>query len=168
MDLDTAANLAQLVGLAAIVGGGGVALFQMRQAQRQRADQAAIEMVRSLQGPGVIDEIYPLLDFPSLTADQVHADPVLARRAVHSVFLLEILGVMVYERVLRLEVLDRMFGGFIRTIWQKLKPWVEDERRRTGIVNHAEWTEWLADQLANHPEPSKPVGAHVAYRSWKP
>lgn len=168
MDLDTAANLAQIVGLATIVGGGGVALFQMRHAHRQRADQAAIEMVRSLQGPGVIDEIYPILDYPSLTAEQVNADAVLKRRALHSVFLIEILGIMVYERVLRLEVLDRMFGGFIRTVWQKLKPWVEDERRRTGVGNHAEWTEWLANQLANHPEASKPVGAHVAYRSWKP
>ena len=168
MDLDTAANIAQIVGLATIVGGGGVALFQMRHAHRQRADQAAMEMVRSLQDPGVIDEIYPLLDYASLTAEQVNADAALRRRAIHSVFLLESLGIMVYERVLRLDVLDRLFGGFIRAVWQRLKPWVEDERRRTGIVNHAEWTEWLATQLANHPEPSKPVGAHVAYRSWKP
>lgn len=168
MDLATAANLAQIVGLATIVGGGGVALVQMRQANRQRADQAAIEMVRSFQGPDVIDEMYKFLSFPSLTADQVRADPDLERAALHSVFVIETLGVMVFERVLPLHVLDRMMGGFIRTIWQRLKPWVDDERRRTGVVNHAEWTEWLADQLAAHPEPSKQVGAQVAYRSWKP
>lgn len=168
MDLGTAADLAQIVGLTTLVGGGGMALAQMRHAHRQRADQAAFEMLRSLQSPGVIDEIYPLLDYPPLTAEQVHADPVLKRRALHSVFVIENLGIMVYERVLRLAVLDRTFGGFIRAVWQRLKPWVEEERRRTGIVNYAEWTEWLANQLADHPEPSKQVGAHVAYRSWKP
>lgn len=168
MDLKTAANLAQLVGLVTIVGGGGAFLLQMRHANRQRADQAAIEMVRSLQGPGFIDEVYPLLDHATLTAEQVRADPALQRSALHAVLIFETLGVMVYERVLRLEVLDRMFGGFIRSIWQKLQPWVQDERRRTGIQNHAEWLEWLADQLAGHPEPSKKSGAHVAYRSWQP
>lgn len=168
MDLATAANWAQIIGLATIIGGGAFALFQIRQAHRLRADQAAIEMIRSLQGPEVIDEMYEFLNHPDLTPAEIRANPQLVRAALHAIFVLETLGVMVHERVLRLDVLDRMFGGFIRNIWQKLKPWVEDERQRTGIVNHAEWVEWLSDQLAAHPEPSKHLGAYVAYRSWKP
>lgn len=168
MDLETAANLAQIFGLATIVGGGGLALFQMFYAQRQRADQAAIETVRSLQAPELIDELYFLLGYETLGIDQIRGDPKLQRAALHAVFLFDTLGVMVYERVVPLEVLDRMFGGFIRTIWQKLQPWVEAERTRTGVVNHAEWGQWLAEQLAAHPEPSKATGAHVAYRAWKP
>lgn len=168
MDLATWANLAEVAGLVTILGGGAVALVQMRHWQQQRADQAAIEMLRSLQGPEVIDEMYVLLGYADLTPDQVRADPRLERAALHAVFIFETLGVMVFERTLRLEVLDRMFGGFIRSIWQKLKPWVEDERQRTGVQNHAEWTQWLAEQLVANPEASKAVGAHVAYRSWKP
>jgi hypothetical protein len=168
MDLATWADIAEVAGLVAILGGGGLALLQMRNAHRQRADQAAIEMVRSLQGPELIDEMYVFLDHPSLTPAQVRADPRLEQAAIHAIFVFETLGIMVYERTLRLAVLDRMLGGFIRSIWQRIQPWVEDERQRTGVVNHAEWTEWLVDQLMAHPEPSKKVGAYVAYRSWKP
>jgi hypothetical protein len=168
MDLATWANIAEVAGLLTLLGGGGVALVQMHNANRQRADQAAIEMVRSLQGPKVIDEMYVLLDHADLTPAQVRADPRLERAALHAVFVFETLGVMVYERTLRLHVLDRMMGGFIRAIWQKVKPWVEDERQRTGVINHGEWTQWLAEQLLAHPEPSKQTGAYVAYRSWQP
>jgi hypothetical protein len=168
MDLSTAANWAQIISLVTIVGGGGFALFQIRQSNRLRADQAAIEMIRSLQGPEVIDEMYQFLNHANLTAAQIRSNPALERAALHSVFVLETLGVMVHERVLRLDVLDRMFGGFIRHVWAKIRPWAQEERRRTGVINHAEWVEWLVDQLTAHPDPSKPVGAYVAYRAWKP
>jgi len=168
MDLATAADLAQVAGLVAILGGGIVALVQIRHARQQRADQAAIEMVHTLQTPELIDDMLRILRLHEPSAETIRNDAAVERAALHTIFAAELLGCMVFERVIRLEVLDRVCGGFVRGSWARLRPWVEEERARTGIVNLAEWFEWLDGQLRQHPEASKAVGAHVVYRSWRP
>jgi hypothetical protein len=75
---------------------------------------------------------------------------------------------MVFERVIRLDVLDRLLGGFVRALWSRLSPWIEDERARTGVPNLGEWFEWLVLQMQAHPEPSKSAGAARHYRDWRP
>ncbi len=47
--LETLANLAELIGGAAVLGGVAFAVWQIRQYRQQRRDAAAIEIVRTIQ-----------------------------------------------------------------------------------------------------------------------
>ncbi len=69
---------------------------------------------------------------------------------------------MVFEGVVDLRQVDRMVGGLVRLTWRRLRRWVESERETNP--NTAEWWQWLYERLEADPDPSKALGAHVAYR----
>ncbi len=69
---------------------------------------------------------------------------------------------MVFEGVADLRQVDRMVGGLVRLTWRRLRRWVELERETNP--NTAEWWQWLYERLEADPDPSKALGAHVAYR----
>jgi hypothetical protein len=53
--------------------------------------------------------------------------------AAHAVgVILEGLGYSVYARVVPLRVVGDLVGGTVRLAWRKLRPYVEEERRRSG------------------------------------
>ena len=84
--------------------------------------------------------------------------------------ILEGLGYSVYARIVPLRVVGDLMGGTVRLAWRKLRPYVEEERRRSGSHKTFEWFQWLATQLERH-SPGKTnlqLGAHEAYQDWKP
>ena len=91
--------------------------------------------------------------------------------AAHSVgVILEGLGYSVYARIVPLRVVADLVGGTVRLAWRKLRPYVEEERRRSGSQKTFEWFQWLAAQLERH-SPGKTnleMGAHQAYQDWDP
>src|SRR5947207_11971809 len=71
--------------------------------------------------------------------------------ATHSVgVILEGLGYSVYARIVPLRVVADLVGGTVRLAWRKLRPYVEEERRRSGSSKTFEWFQWLAMQLERH------------------
>ena len=91
--------------------------------------------------------------------------------AAHAVGVtLEGLGYSVYAHVVPLHVAADLVGGTVRLAWRKLRPYIEEERRRGGSQKTFEWFQWLAAQLERH-SPGKTnlqIGAHEAYRDWTP
>ena len=169
-DLPTLANVAEIVGALTVVGGVGFAVVQLRQQERSRRDAAAFELVRSFQNPAFHPAFELLNDLPDgLTADAIAARGPEVRDAVVAVgFNCETLGVMVFHRVVPLDVLDQLMGQFIRVSWRKLSPYAEARRRQFGHANSFEWYQRLAEQLDAHPAAGKAAGAHVAHRGWAP
>ena len=83
---------------------------------------------------------------------------------------LEGIGYSVYARIVPLSVVADLVGGTARLAWRKLRPYVEEERRRSGSQKTFEWFQWLATQLERH-SPGKTnleTGAHQAYADWEP
>jgi hypothetical protein len=101
---------------------------------------------------------------------QIEADAhVLA--AVQAVgMILEGLGYSVYARIVPLHVVADLMGGTVRLAWRKVRPYVEEERRRSGSQKTFEWFQWLTTQLEqNSPgKTSLQIGAYEAYRDWEP
>jgi hypothetical protein len=104
------------------------------------------------------------------SASAIEADAGVLNGA-HSVgVILEGLGYSVYARIVPLRVVADLVGGTVRLAWRKLRPYVEEERRRSGSQKTFEWFQWLATQLERY-SPGKTdlrVGAHEAYLDWKP
>jgi hypothetical protein len=104
------------------------------------------------------------------SASSIEADPRVLDAAHVVGVILEELGYSVYARVVPLRVVADLVGGTVRLAWRKLRPYVEHERQRSGSQKTFEWFQWLAAQLERY-SPGKTnlqMGAHEAYRDWRP
>jgi hypothetical protein len=138
---------------------------ELRRSRRERRDQAAIEILRSVQQQDIHEAVSRILNLPDdVDADVVRNDPDLVRSATLVHFAAEMYGSLVFEGVVDLHLLDRMNGGWVRGCWRRLRRWVESERVVEQRPNVGEWWQWLYERLEADPDPSKKQGAHIYYR----
>ena len=166
--LSTIANLATaLTVLSAVIFG----LVEMRRARRDREERAAFTAVQAILTPQWMRSMLIVHNIPeSATAAEIENDTRIFEAASVVGITLEGLGYSVYARVVPLRVIGDLMGGTIRLAWRKLRPYIEEERRRTGSRKTFEWFEWLARQIERH-VPGKTnleIGAQEAYLDWKP
>ena len=168
-DLQTLANLAEVIGALFLVGGIVFAVIQIRQFQRQRQETAAMELIRAWQGPEFSRALHQLLlqlpdDMPVEDLLVAPGDVVPKAHMVCNVF--ESVGVMVFRRMLPLEVADELIGGVTTMLWRKLAPWIEYLRTTAGPRAY-EWFEWLNDRIGETTRFSD-LPANILHKDWKP
>lgn len=162
MDVATVANVATSVAVIVAVVFG---LTELRRGARERRERAAVEVVRSVQTHESFRAVGRILNLPDdADPELIRSDPALFEAAMLVYFACEMLGSIVFERVVELHMLDRMVGGWVRATWVRLRRWIEFERTQDRNPNVGEWWQWLYEQLEADPDPGKAVGTHVAYR----
>ena len=168
MDLSTVANIATaLTVLTAVIFG----LIEMRHARKEREERAASVAVQAILTPAWMKSMVLVQAIPEgATAAKIEADPRVLEAAQSIGIILEGLGYAVFTRMIPLNVVDELMGGTVRVAWRKLRCYVEYERERAGSEKTWEWFQWLAEQLDRHSRArtSLTVGAHDAYRDWRP
>lgn len=163
-DLDLATTLSGLT-TAAVVVGVVLALLELRSVSRRRRDQAAVDIVRTVQTQEVRRAVERVLKLPDdADPEGIRGDPAVLQAALAVDSACEMWGSMVYEGVVDHRMLDRMVGGWVRGTWRRLRQWVIAERVDNRNVNVGEWWQWLYDVLEADPDPGKTRGAHIAYR----
>src|SRR5213594_4558657 len=168
MDLSTVANVATALTVITGVGFGLVEAQRSRRAREERAAYAAVQALLSPEWMKAMIVVHSIPDVSSALAIEANADVL---RAAHSVgVILEGLGYSVYARIVPLRVAADLMGGTVRLAWRKLRPYIEQERQRSGSQKTFEWFQWLATQLERYSpgKTSLQVGAQEAYRDWKP
>ena len=168
MDLATIANIATaLTVLTGVIFG----LIEAQRARRARQDRAALAAVQTLLTSEWMKSMVVVQGISDgLSASEIESDSRVLDAAHAVAMTLEGLGYAVYARIVPLQVAADLVGGTARLAWRKLRPYVEEERRRSGSQKSFEWFQWLATQLERH-SPGKTdlqIGAHEAYRDWKP
>jgi hypothetical protein len=168
VDLSTIANIATaLTVLAAVVFG----LLEMRRARRERDERAAFELVRSNMTPQWLHSVVIVQALPvDAKANQIENDPRVLE-AVHSVgLILEALGYAVFIGIVPLRMIDDFMGGIVRVASNRLRDYIDFERKRSGSQKGWEWFEWLGYQLERYGsgETNLQRGAYDAHRDWKP
>jgi len=168
VDLSTVANIATaLTVLTAVIFG----LIEMRHARKEREERAAFVAVQAILTPAWMKSMVLVQAIPEgATAAKIEADPRVLEAAQSIGIILEGLGYAVFTRMIPLNVVDELMGGTVRVAWRKLRCYVEYERERAGSEKTWEWFQWLAEQLDRHSRArtSLTVGAHDAYRDWRP
>lgn len=172
VDLGTWANIAEIVGGATVIGGVVFALYQVRHLRQQRVDGAAVELVHTVQTRAFLDAF----DYFSTTRaedddDQTWRPGSPGYRAMMDLGIAaETLAVLVARRMVPLDLVDELIGGTLRMAWLRIEGHVVRWRETSGNRHYFEWTQWLVEQLHQHPAPSKVdgQGAYVAYRDWRP
>jgi hypothetical protein len=168
VDLSTLANIATaLTVLTAVVFG----VIEMRRAHKEREERAAFVAVQAILTPAWMESMSLVQAISEgTTPSQIEADLRLFKAAQSIACILESLGYAVFVRMVPLNVVDELLGGTVRVAWRKLRGYVEYERERAGSQKNWEWFQWLAEQIDKHSkaQTSLTLGAHEAYRDWRP
>jgi hypothetical protein len=167
-DLNTLANLARIIGTIAVITGIIFGLIQIRYYQQQRRTVAAVQLVNSFQNPDftrALRKIWLLPDDTSISEIRELGDD-WEDAAFQIGMTLETLGVLVYRRIVPLQILDELMGDAILILWAKLRPWVEHLRTEQDRDSAYEWFQWLADRLAEKDRRTG-AGAYKIYRNWR-
>src|SRR5678816_992596 len=148
MDLSTIANVATALTVLIALAFG---VIERRRARLEREERAAFTAVKAILSAEWMKSMIVVHSIPDgSTAAEIEADPRVLE-AAHSVgVILEGLGYSVYARIVPLRVVADLVGGTVRLAWRKLKPYIEEERRRSGSQKTFEWFQWLAIQLERH------------------
>jgi hypothetical protein len=168
MDLATIANVATALTLIAGVAFGLVEAHRSRRARQERAAFAAVQAILTPEWMKSMIVVHSIPDGSTASAIEGDAHVLAAVQAVGVI--LEGLGYSVYARIVPLHVVADLMGGTVRLAWRKVRPYVEEERRRSGSQKTFEWFQWLATQLERY-SPGKTnleMGAYQVYQDWKP
>lgn len=168
VELSTVANIATaLTVLTAVVFG----LIEMRRARKDREERAAFVAVQAILTPAWMQSMSLVQAMSDgTTPSQIEADPRLFQAVQSIACILESLGYAVFLHMVPLNVVDELLGGTVRIAWRKLRGYVDYERERAGSQKNWEWFQWLAEQINRHSKArtSLTLGAHEAYRDWRP
>ena len=169
MDIASLSQIAQIVGNLAVVLALCFGMAQIRQFRRQRHDAAAIELMRSIEDQQFTHAfrlIYPLpVDMPVEEFRALGPDYEEAALALGARF--ESMGLLVYRDSLPMHLVEEIIGGAVVLLWQRLRPWVEANRREQGHPLLFEWFQWLSERFEERGRPSE-VPAYDRSRDWTP
>jgi hypothetical protein len=129
MSLADLANLAETVGIFAILFGIVFGLIQLRQARIQRRELAILECARSSKA-----------DFDELGAHYEAA-------AIRVGMKFETMGLLVHRGVIPLDAMSDLVGGAALTIWSVTQDWCEETRKYRSHPTFWEWYQWLVERL---------------------
>lgn len=167
LDLETLANLAEIIGAGSIVTGLIFGWFQIRSFRNQRRDAVAINLAQTFYNQdlaramtllqGVPDGV-TLMELRSYGDEHVNA-------AITVTTSFETMGLLVYKRIASMGLVLDLAGGIVSTMNRKLKRWQEDVRAEQNQPSWGEWFEWLGDQADKYKVEQQP--AHILHKDWR-
>jgi hypothetical protein len=80
---------------------------------------------------------------------------------------METLGVLVADRVIEIDLVEKSLGSFVTDAWEKRKPTVMLVRQRSGDAKVAEYFQWLAERIEERMAAENAAPAYEALRGWK-
>lgn len=158
----------QFLGQFALIGGAIFAGYQFLLHRREREDAMALEIVTTLQSPQFRTAYARIWALPFKASPRdVEQGGHEMEEAIDTVMMtFEMLGIMVHNRQVNIELVDQAIGGFLRESWRRVDEYVHWKREQIGSKRYGEWYQWLAEHLAV--ETRRSQGAYDAFRAWKP
>ena len=168
-DLNTLANLAEIIGVTIVVGGFAFAVLQIREFRRQRTEAAALDIARSFHNPDFARAVLLVVSLPpGCTTAKLKSTKEQQDAAMLVSLTLESFAVMVHRRTVSLDMVWELMGGVTLTLWDRMQNWVYTVREEQGNEKFSEWLEWLATQLDRHKKGLENPAAHIQYEGWRP
>ena len=158
----------QLAGQVALVLGATFAGHQLWRGEQQRKAAAALSTVTSFNTQEFRAAFARVYSLPlGATPEQVReAGKEMEDAATTVMMTFEMIGVLVYNRMVPIDTVDQAIGGFLRESWRRLGGYVAGKRAEVGSARWGEWYQWLYEHLAVNPR--RAAGAYEAFRHWKP
>jgi len=135
-------------------------IAQVKTANKDRRERLTLDTLRSFQTKEFAEMLHyvnrtkipPSSDeWASWSADdQVHF--------VHLIMQMEAIGLLLAERFIDIDLLDKTLGSFVSTTWQKCRLLILDMREKNHDTFLSEYFQWMAEQIEKRmkEKPRKP------------
>lgn len=168
MVLSDVANIVEIIGILAIIFGIVFGMLQLKLHRKQSRDMAIVELARSFEDPD-FTEAYVLVT--SLDADISDEElrsqgPEYVAAAMRVGWKFETVGVLIYKRVVPMDAMADLVGGFSLKVWSILGEWAQEMRQKENQPEFFEWYQWLVERLEERGESTRDP-AYEAKRSWR-
>lgn len=124
-------------------------ITQVRSAARDRRERLTLDTLRSFQTREFAELIHYVTthDFPS-SREELQTLPeneyfILIQFAQE----MESLGILVAERLINIDLVDKTLGSLVTTSWEKYKTFFMDIREKQPDPFLGEYFQWLAEQI---------------------
>ena len=168
MALSDIASVVEIIGILAIIFGIVFGILQLKQNQKQSRDMAILELARSFEEPE-FTEAYTLvtsLEDGISDKDLQAKGPEYVAAAMRVGWKFETVGVLIYKRVVPMDAMADLVGGFSLKMWSILGQWAQDMRQKNNKPEFFEWYQWLVERLMERGEPTREP-AYEASRLWR-
>ncbi len=132
-------------------------IAQVRVAERDRRERLTLETIRNYQ----TREFAELLYYYQASPVPATREEFLAMSQNEQIVFLQLsqqmesLGILVAERFIDLDLVDKTLGSFVTNGWERYKPIILDLREKIPDPFLSEYFQWLAeridDRMTNHP-----------------
>jgi len=167
-ELQTLANIAQVIGVIAVIAAVVFGFAQLRQFRVQRRDAAGGELVRSFQDAQFVRAYRVLSAVPAdATAEQFRAAGAEVEEAALALGMrYELIGLPVFREIMPLSLVAQSTGSVAIQFWGKMRAWIIAKREEEGQPHLLEWFQWLIEQLEKSGRRAEPP-AFVKHRDWR-
>lgn len=180
MNLETAASLAEVLGLVTILGAAIYSWYQIKELRRSRDSSTAMNLAANFQNE---DFVIGLTAIMNMKFDMNKFEPG-AQEANFEAFsdhfgedwpkvmtvltTWESVGVLVHRGDLDFHALYDLFSGVIIKTYETFSFYFDPIREEEGNKD-MEWFIWLADRVIEYErEGSGTAPAHLAFKDWRP
>lgn len=166
LDLSSFLNILNTV---AIIAAGIFAAVQLLQLKKQRSRESALQMLNSVQTIEFIEALNIIYNLPEdLTKKEIEDE--LGGNLSHVLVMfvkLESLGLLVFKREIKLELVADFMRGPIIKFWKKMHNYFIETRELNNDENFGEWVQWLAERIQNDLATKNKNPAYLIYKNWK-
>jgi hypothetical protein len=164
------AALLSLVSTLAIVAAGVFAGMQVRQLNRQRARDSALQLAHSFQTAEFVKAVDIVFNLPeNLSKSEIESrlgDEMTNVLVMFGTF--ESLGILVYRREIAISLVDDFCGGVVVLAGRRFKRYVAETQESSGRSTYYEWFQWLYERFEERESEKPATPAFVTHRTWKP
>ncbi len=158
-----------IITTSSIFAGVIFAILQLRQSNKQRARESALQMLHSFQTPAFLSAVDIVFHLPEgLSKREIEerlGDKMASILVLFGTF--ESLGILVYRRDMDIRMVEDFFSGIIVLSGKKLKKYLEEIRLASNRQTYFEWYQWLYEQVERRERNTPPIPAYISYRDWK-
>lgn len=166
--LEQIASFAEIFGALTIVTGIIFAWFQIRMHRTLQRDRIAINLMQTFYNPELARAVTLLQTLPDggSAADFKALGNEYEEAAVIVTTSFETMGLLVYKRIAKFDLVMDLAGGILVSMHRKLEYWLQFKREEQDHPAWAEWFEWLALLARQHNADQNPAYERAA--GWQP
>ena len=124
-------------------------IVQVRAAARDRRERLTLETLREFQTREFVELLHYVSfhDLPSNREGMMALPPDERTLLIQFGQEMESLGILVAERLINIDLVDKTLGSFVITSWEKYKDMFLDIREKQPDPFLGEYFQWLAEQI---------------------
>jgi len=124
-------------------------IAQVKTAKRDRKERLTLETLRSFHSREFAELLYfvtttkipkTIAEWNTLSADQ-------RIQFIQFGQMMESLGLLLAERLINVDLVDKTLGSFVFSTWEKYKPLFSDMRDKNSDPFLGEYFQWMAEQI---------------------